>query len=98
MRILYVHYKEPNYRPGGMEVHIVSSAHAIQSLGHEIQILPMLGDVAPTEEGQERQRSVLRKQIARFGYEPRCFCLYPMRLQKLWRMIKTFKPNVLLVR
>ncbi len=100
MRLLYVHHKMPDHRPGGMSVHIAYSTEALRVLGHEVQVLPMLGEATGPAKtpGPERQRSALRKQIARFGYEPRCFVRYPMRMYKLWRAIKAYRPDVLLVR
>ncbi len=100
MRILYTHYKPPQRRPGGMDVHIAYSTEAIRSLGHEIEVLPMWADHgrASASQGAPRQRSALRKQIARFVYEPRCFYRYPRHLRKLWRAIRSFHPDVILAR
>ncbi len=83
-----------------MSVHIAYSTEALRALGHEVRVLPMLGEAsAPSKTpGPERQRSALRKQIARFGYEPRCLIRYPLRMYKLWRAIQAYRPDVLLVR
>lgn len=83
-----------------MDVHIAYSTEAIRSLGHEIEVLPMWAEPGRAGAGQSapRQRSALRKQIARFVYEPRCFYRYPRHIRKLQQAIRSFQPDVILAR
>src|SRR5690349_18841419 len=99
MRILYVHYMDPESGRGGMGVHILSSTTALRDLGHEVRVLskehtPAVGGAGPVVD----RRSALRRRIAKYVFEPRALLRLPTRLPRELAVAREFRPDVVVVR
>jgi len=100
MRILYVHYMDPESGRGGMGVHIRSSTEALRALGHEVLVFskPQKAPTAAVVGPAVDHRSRLRRQFAKYAFEPRALLRVPLRLPREWRAARAFRPDVAVVR
>ena len=100
MRILYVHYMDPESARGGMGVHIHSSTEALEQLGHDVLVLakPETANATAPSGPVVDRRSRTRRSIAKYGYEPRALLRCPTRVPRELAIARDFKPDVAVVR
>lgn len=99
MRIVYVHYMSPESAHGGMGVHIRSSAQALRKIGHEVLVLHnQAGSRASLNGSRPRNRSLVRRLAAKYGYQARSLLRTPVRLRRELSIVRDFRPDVVLVR
>jgi glycosyltransferase involved in cell wall biosynthesis len=100
MRVLYIHYMDPESGRGGMGVHIRSSTEALRALGHEVLVLGKRHkpETAAVVGPLVDRRTRLRRQVAKYVYEPRALLRGPFRLPRELRAARAFRPDVAVVR
>ena len=98
MRILYVHYMDPESGRGGMGVHILSSTAALRDLGHDVFVLGKEHGAAAATAPSRDRRSALRRRIAKYGFQPRALLRVPGRVPREMGVAREFRPDVAVVR